>query len=179
MTDKSLLRQVLESCPAILLEMLLGRSFLSLEEGSSFKAGENAVILQNPHPAWKPAPSAASNWIGITSNGTDNVPGGDYQYQTTFSMPLNCKTLDVSFAVDDAVKSVAVSDGTKTLKQTITSFSGGGNGCGVRRIGNFQSFDGLACYYHTDLPCQSLWRNGAPFWSLCIHSSCSSELAVR
>ena len=32
MTDKSLLRQVLESCPAILLEMLLGRSFLSLEE---------------------------------------------------------------------------------------------------------------------------------------------------
>jgi len=90
----------------------------------------------------------------FTSNGTpDNVPGGDYQYpQTTFSMPLNCKTLDVSFAVDDAVKSVAVSDGTKTLKQTITSFSGGGNGCGVRRIGNFQSFDGLACYYHTDLP---------------------------
>jgi hypothetical protein len=108
--------------------MLLGRSFLSLEEGSSFKAGENAVILQNPHPAWKPAPSAASNWIGITSNGTDYVPGGDYQYQTTFSMPLNCKTLDVSFAVDDAVKSVAVSDGTKTL-QTITSFSFV-NGCG-------------------------------------------------
>jgi len=96
---------------------------ISVPSGTSFKAGENAIILQNPHPSWKPASSAASAWIGVG----DNAPVGDYQYQTTFSLPANCKNLDVSFSVVDSLKSVVVSDGTKTL-QKITSFSGNGVG---------------------------------------------------
>lgn len=89
---------------------------ISLPGGTSFKAGDNAFIQ-------RPASSAAAGWIGITPTSSDCVPVGDYVFQTTFSMPTNCKTLDVSFTVDDSLKSVAVSDGTKTL-QTITAFSG-------------------------------------------------------
>jgi hypothetical protein len=93
-----------------------------------FNIGENAFI-QKANNGWKPAASSTSGWIGITPNGDDSVPEGDYQYQTTFSMPSDCKNLDVGFSVDDTVRSVVVSDGTtKAVVQTITSFNGNGYG---------------------------------------------------
>jgi len=95
---------------------------IALPGGTSFKAGENAFI-QKPHPGWKPAASATAGWIGVTSNGEDGIPVGDYEFQTTFTIPSPYTALEVNFAVDDNLKSVVVSNGT-----TITSFNGNGFG---------------------------------------------------
>ena len=104
-----------------------GWKIISLPSGATsfngFKVFEPAFI-QNGNNGWKPAASSTAGWIGITPNGVDTVPVGDYQYQITLN-PTDCKNLDVGFSVDDTLKSVVVSDGTKTV-QTITSFSGNG-----------------------------------------------------
>jgi len=52
---------------------------------------------------------------------------GNYQYETTFSLPSSsCTSLVVYFSVDDTLISVVVFDGTAS--KTITSFSGNGFG---------------------------------------------------
>jgi hypothetical protein len=99
---------------------------ISLPSGTSFTAGENAIIIQNPHPNWKPAPSTTSAWIGVTPNGNDGVPKGDYQFQTSFTIPSPYTSLDVGFSADDNMKSIVVSSGSKSQK--ITSFNGNGSG---------------------------------------------------
>jgi len=92
---------------------------ISVPLSSTFKVGDNAVILQPAHSAWLPN-SAASAWIGTTLSGFDDAPIGNYQYQTTFSVP--CTTLEVKFSADDRVLSVVVSNGITST--TITTFIG-------------------------------------------------------
>jgi len=99
---------------------------ISLPSGTSFIAGENPFILDDYSTDWKPVSSATSGWIGLSYPNFYAVPYGEYEYQTTFSMPSSCTSLDVSFSVDDYLISVVVSDGTTS--QTITSFSGNGFG---------------------------------------------------
>jgi len=86
---------------------------ISVPSYSTFTAGENAYIM-SAHPLYLPA-SAAAGWIGVTTSGENFVTPGDYQFQTTFSLPSSsCESLEVSFAADDGVKSVVVSDGTSS-----------------------------------------------------------------
>jgi len=96
---------------------------ISVPAGSAFTAGENAFVV-DAHPEWFPA-SASSGWIGVTAYGNDWSPlPGNYQYQTTFSLPsASCTSLEVNFSSDDGLVSVVVSDGTSST--TITSVTGG------------------------------------------------------
>lgn len=99
-------------------------------ETTNFVAGSNAYIM-TAHPFWTSSSSWPSKWIGITNTGTNTVPGGTYLFQLSFasaSYYSSTSGVDVFFLVDDALTSVAVSDGNSTI-QTITTFSGGGIKC--------------------------------------------------
>ena len=113
---------------------------VSVPSGTTgFTAGSNAVIM-TPKPTWPSSPSWPSKYIGVTADGTAYLPGGTYVYQLSFaSASYLSSTVEVYFLVDDAVTSVTVSDGNTTI-QTITSFSGPGNGNTWNNGGCFSSF---------------------------------------
>ena len=87
----------------------------------------NAVIMA-PKPTWPSSPFWPSKYIGVTADGTAGVAGRTYVYQLSFaSTSYLSSTVEVYFLVDDAMTSVTVFDISITI-QTITSFSGRGNG---------------------------------------------------
>ena len=98
---------------------------VSVPSGTTgFTAGSNAVIMA-PNPAWASSPSWPSKYIGVTADGTANVPGGTYAYQLSFASASYLSSSEaVYFLADNLVSSVTVSDGSTTI-QTVTSFSGG------------------------------------------------------
>ena len=87
-----------------------------------FIAGSNAYIM-TANDGWSSPSSWPSKWIGVTSDVDLNIPSGDYIFQLSFASASYYSTsVEVYFLVDDALTSVAVSDGSTTI-QTSTSFS--------------------------------------------------------
>jgi len=67
------------------------------------------TVMQN-HPAWV-ANDSTSLWIGLSAQGTDNQPAGDYSFSTTFDMNgWLAETAEVSFmiAVDNELLDVEI-----------------------------------------------------------------------
>lgn len=67
------------------------------------------TVMQN-HPAWA-ANDSTSLWIGYSSQGTDNQPGGNYSFSTTFNLTgWLAQTAKVSFyvAVDNELLDVKI-----------------------------------------------------------------------
>jgi lamin tail-like protein/CotH protein len=67
------------------------------------------TVMQN-HPAWV-ANDSISLWIGLSAQGTDNQPAGDYSFSTTFDMNgWLAETAEVSFmiAVDNELLDVKI-----------------------------------------------------------------------
>ncbi|MBE0536492.1 MAG: lamin tail domain-containing protein [Phycisphaerae bacterium] len=69
--------------------------------------GEHVFAMQN-HPAWL-ANDTASQWIGLSGQGTDNLPAGAYVFRTTFDLagydPATAE-LAMLIAVDDVLNNV-------------------------------------------------------------------------
>jgi hypothetical protein len=98
-----------------------------------FTAGSNAVIMA-ANGDWASSSSWPSKWIGVTADGNTAIPGGTYVYQLSFASASYISTsIEVYFLADDAVESVAVSDGSATI-QTITT---GSNGWGFSCFSSF------------------------------------------
>ena len=69
-----------------------------------------AAVAMTPHPAWVGA-DGASQWIGFTGSGVDNVSAGQFTYRTTFDLSgYDATTADVKFftAVDNSLDNVLV-----------------------------------------------------------------------
>ncbi|MBN1125408.1 MAG: lamin tail domain-containing protein [Sedimentisphaerales bacterium] len=76
--------------------------------------GEPVLAMQN-HSAWL-SNDAQSQWVGLTGQGTDNVPGGQYTFVTTFDLSgMNHTTanLTLSISVDNWLDDVRI-NGTST-----------------------------------------------------------------
>ena len=76
----------------------------------------NATVMVN-HSAWL-ANNTTSRWIGAVSGGTTSVPGGLYQFRTTFNlsnMDTNTARVTMRFAVDNQVTNVFLNGVAKGL----------------------------------------------------------------
>ena len=72
-------------------------------------SGGSLTVMQN-HPAWV-ANDSVSMWIGYSAQGTDNQPGGNYSFSTTFNLAgWLAETAKVSFyvAVDNELLDVKI-----------------------------------------------------------------------
>ena len=79
----------------------------------------SATVMTN-HSAWL-ANNATSRWIGAVASGTANVPGGNYQFRTTFDLSgLDTNTANVTLrvAADNRVTSVLLNGTAKGLTYT-------------------------------------------------------------
>lgn len=81
------------------------------EDGHYFITSDSTplMVMQN-HPAWA-ANDSTSMWIGLSGQGTDNQPGGNYSFSTTFDMTgWLYETAEVSFtiAVDNELLDVKI-----------------------------------------------------------------------
>lgn len=68
------------------------------------------VIAMQPHTAWAPEDNN-SGWIGISAQGTDSQPPGQYNFKTTFDLSgSNYSTAEISFrvAVDNELDDVLI-----------------------------------------------------------------------
>ncbi|MBN1817116.1 MAG: lamin tail domain-containing protein [Sedimentisphaerales bacterium] len=76
--------------------------------------GEPVLAMQN-HPAWL-GNDAQSQWVGLTGQGTDNVPGGQYTFATAFDlsgMDHATAYLALTISVDNWLDDVRI-NGTST-----------------------------------------------------------------
>ncbi len=72
-------------------------------------SGAPLTVMQN-HPAWAPN-DAASMWIGLSAQGTDNQPGGNYSFSTTFDLTgwlADTASLSLTVAVDNELLDVRI-----------------------------------------------------------------------
>ncbi len=72
-------------------------------------SGAPLTVMQN-HPAWV-ANDSTSMWIGLSAQGTDNQPAGNYSFSTTFDMTgWLADTAELSFitAVDNELLNVKI-----------------------------------------------------------------------
>jgi len=92
-------------------------------DGIPLKAGENAYIYdgKSGYGNWNKAFSS-SGWIGVTPNLMNARPQGDYEYETTFTMPSQYTSLEVKFSVDDSLKLLTVVSDNGATTQTIDTF---------------------------------------------------------
>lgn len=71
--------------------------------------GAPLTVMQN-HPAWAPN-DAGSMWIGLSAQGTDNQPPGDYSFSTTFDLTgwlADTASLSFTVAVDNELLDVRI-----------------------------------------------------------------------
>jgi hypothetical protein len=76
-----------------------------------------AALVQTPHPAWLGG-DGVSQWIGLTSNGVDNVQASQFVYRTTFNLNgWDPATAIITFfaAADNSLDAIVVNGNTRTV----------------------------------------------------------------